>query len=463
MKDLLSSLVTKYDDYVEIRYHRRVSNAFKSQMGRVDVANHSVVSGVGVRVLKDGAWGFSATTDLDQRAILRAIEQAFQNASALSKARSGLAVILERGELARLDFVGEGYKELSELSAADKIAKVVETEKILKTQSSQISLASCRYSELLEEKVIATSDGALASLKIANPEFAVSAIASHKGEQVAAGRGAGVAGGWQCLFDHPTLDDYIDQTARLSVDLLKAKYPEAGEKTVILAPAVVGLLCHEAIGHTVEADFVKAGSVAQGKLGQRVASDLVTMVDSGCENIAGYAVGNFPFDDEGVLTQTTTIIDKGNLTSYLHNKESAHEFGTQPTGNARAWLYNDEPLIRMRNTYMRPGTSKLDDMINSIDDGYLIEGAGGGQADSNGEFMFGCSYVWRISKGKKVELLREATLSGMAFKVLESVDAVSEEFRWDLGTGYCGKGQPAKVDAGGPYVKCRINVGGRQA
>ena len=254
----------------------------------------------------------------------------------------------------------------------------------------------------------------------------------------------------------------MGETAKIAVDLLAAKYPEGGQKTVILSPAVVGLLCHEAIGHTVEADFVKAGSVAQGKIGQRVASDLVTMADSGNETIAGYAVGNLPFDDEGVETENTVIIDKGILRSYLHTRETAAEFGVQPKGNARAWLFNDEPLIRMRNTYLMPGTRHLADMIAEVDDGYLVEGAGSGQADANGEFMFGTGYVYRIKDGKKTELLREATLSGIAFDVLKTVDAVSQEFLWDLGTGYCGKGQAAKVDAGGPYVRCKITVGGEQ-
>jgi TldD protein len=462
MKNLLSSIVAKYDDYVELRYHRRISNAFKAQRGRVDVANHSVVAGIGVRVLHQGAWGFAATTSIDERSIQAAIEQALKSAKALSRVRKGAPIYLQRGELAKMDYVGPGYDELIQLSTADKLAKVVDTENLLKSQSSRIVTASCRYNEIFEEKIVCTSDGACASMKIANPEFSVGAIAENNGEQVSAGRGAGVAGGWQCLFGHPSLGQYIEDTAKLSVDLLSAKYPDAGLKRVILAPAVVGLLCHEAIGHTVEADFVKAGSIAQGKIGNDVASPLVTMVDSGCENLAGYAVGNFPFDDEGVVTQTTTIIDQGKLVSYLHNKESAAEFKVEPTGNARAWLYNDEPIIRMRNTYMLPGKSKLNDMITEMDDGYLIEGAGSGQADANGEFMFGCSHVWRIEDGKKVELLREATLSGLAFHVLSTVDAVSSEFQWDLGTGHCGKGQPAKVDAGGPYVRCQINVGGRK-
>ena len=162
-----------------------------------------------------------------------------------------------------------------------------------------------------------------------------------------------------------------------------------------------------------------------------------------------------------MLTRRVPIITAGVLTSFLHNRESAEEHGVRPTGNARAWSYKDEPIIRMRNTYLAPGTTPLAQMIEEMKDGYLIEGAGSGQADSNGEFMFGCSHVWQIKKGKKVALMRETTLSGIAFDVLKSIDAVSQEFRWDLGTGYCGKGQPAKVDAGGPFVRCLIHIGGR--
>jgi TldD protein len=463
MKQLLKSLVDKQSGYVELRWHKRISNQFLATKGRVDVANHGVTEGVGVRALVDGAWGFAATADVSEPAIRRTIEKAQANARLLAKVRGPRQTHLGAGRLSTEDFVGEGFLELSNLSIADKLGTVVNMEKQLAKSSHAMHTARVRYTEYLEEKAIVTSDGAACSLQISQPELSVSAIAERDGERSTANKGAGVAGGWQCLFKHPTLDGVVDDVAKTAVDLLSAKYPEGGKKTCILSPAVVGLLCHEAIGHTVEADFVKSGSIAQGKIGQKVASPLVTMADSGCETISGYAVGNLPFDDEGVKTENTIIIKDGILNSYLHNRESAAEFGVNPTGNARAWLFNDEPLIRMRNTYLMPGKQKLADMISGIDDGYLIEGAGSGQADSNGEFMFGSSHVWRIKSGKKTELLREATLSGIAFDVLGTVDAVSEEFLWDLGTGHCGKGQPAKVDAGGPYIRCQINVGGRQS
>jgi TldD protein len=116
----------------------------------------------------------------------------------------------------------------------------------------------------------------------------------------------------------------------------------------------------------------------------------------------------------------------------------------------------------MTNTYMEPGTSTLDEMIASTEDGYLLDGPRNGQADATGEFMFGVQEARRIRNGKLGELVKGVTISGIAFDVLASVDAVSDTFKWDLGSGYCGKGQPAKVDAGGPYVRCRAILGGQQ-
>lgn len=463
MKELLKLIASKQSSFVELRHHKRISNNFMATKGRVDIANHSVNEGVGVRAFLQGSWGFAATADCSEAGIQRAITQAQKNAMVLAMSKNSKDAPKRTGKLSTIDYVGPGFDELMGMKLDDKLGQIINFEKRLLNAAQPIHTATCRYNEIFEEKTIVTSDGAAASLKIAIPEVAMSAVAEKDGKTHSTGLGACVSGGWQCLFDHPTLNQVVENTAQKVVDLISAKHPEGGKKTCILAPAVVGLLCHEAIGHTVEADFVKAGSVAAGKIGKKVASDLVSMADTGMEQFSGWAVGNLPFDDEGVETETTMIIKDGIMTSYLHNRETAEEFGVEPTGNARAWLYNDEPIIRMRNTYFLPGETNLQTMIEGVDDGYLVEGAGSGQADSNGEFMFGSSWVWHIKNGKKVELLKEATLSGIAFDVLQTVDAVSEEFMWDLGTGHCGKGQPAKVDAGGPYIRCQINVGGQQA
>jgi TldD protein len=225
---------------------------------------------------------------------------------------------------------------------------------------------------------------------------------------------------------------------------------------------MVGLLSHEAIGHTVEADFVLSGSVVKGRIGEKVASELVTLVDSGKSDLADNAAGTIMVDDEGVAAERTAIIENGILKSFLHNRESAMTFGTASTGNARAFQYNDEPLIRMRNTFIEPGSDRLDDMIKETRHGYLVKGARNGQADANGEFMFGAEEAYLIENGEIRELMRGASISGNAFDALLSVDMVGDKFQYDIGTGYCGKYQPAKVDGGGPYVRCTAVIGGLQ-
>jgi TldD protein len=327
--------------------------------------------------------------------------------------------------------------------------------------SPRIQSAACAYTEIFEEKGIVTTDGAKAWTRLVRPELRITAVAEKDGELQRGFEAAGATGGWDCLFHLATAEQLTDKAARQAVDLLSAGYPEGGRKQVLLSPSLVGLLTHEAIGHTVEADFVMAGSCAAGRIGQSVASPLVTLCDSGLSEYYDGAGGTLQVDDEGVPAQRTVIIDEGRLVSFLHDRESAARFGVAPTGNARAWEYDDEPLIRMRNTYIAPGESTLDEMIAGIDDGYLLDGPANGQADSNGEFMFGTREARRIRGGKLGPLLRGVNISGTAFDVLRSVDAVGSEFRWNLGSGHCGKGQPAKVDAGGPWLRCRVVVGGR--
>lgn len=462
MKTLLKELIDKESGWVELRFHKRTQNNFAVQKGRVDSANSFVNSGVGVRVWENGSFGFCSTALLDKENILKAIEVAKKNAYELGSIRREKIPALNPWELAKGDFVCEGYLELMDMPLEAKLGHLMEMEQETLKRSSLIHTVGCSYKEIFEEKIIVTTDGAFASKKIAQPELRLNAQASKDGEHNVGHSSVGITGNWKDLFNHPTSKPIIEEVSVMAVDLLGAPKVEGGNHTVILSPSLVGLLAHEAVGHTVEADFVLAGSVAQGKIGQEVASSLVTLCDSGDSEYHPGATGTIAFDDEGVLTQKTKIITEGKLTSYLHNRESAAKFGVSPTGNARAWLYDDEPLIRMRNTYLEPGTQSLEEIIDSTEKGYLLIGAGGGQADATGEFMFGSSYAQEITNGKIGKKFKEVTLSGVAFDMLKTVDAVSSEFLWDLGSGYCGKGQPAKVDAGGPYVRAKMTLGGEQ-
>jgi TldD protein len=461
MRDFLKDIIKDESDFVELRYHENYVNSILAQKGRVDQSSTSTQTGVGVRVMHNGAWGYSSTSIVEDSAIKNSIEAARSAAKEMSEIKKEKVEALEQVELSQDEYVDEGYESLMEMPLSDKMEHTIQTEKALQGKHSSIHTASIRYSEIFENKSIVSTDGAYCTRKLVRPEFKTIAYAGKDGEQQIAGRGVGVTGGWDTLFGHPSCSDAIEETAQEAVDLLSAEHVNGGRKTVILSPSLVGLLCHEAIGHTVEADFVMAGSVAKGKIGERVGSDLVTICDSGLPSYKGRPGGYLPFDDEGVPCSETKIIENGILKNYLHDRESAQRFGVSPKGNSRAWGYADESLIRMTNTYFTPGNQSLDEIIAEVDDGLLVLGAGSGQADATGEFMFGSSCAYEIKNGKKGKMFKEVTLSGVAFDVLKTVDAVSNEFLWDLGSGYCGKGQPAKVDAGGPFIRCELMIGGR--
>jgi TldD protein len=460
--EVLEDALSGADGFVEARYHGKSTRAIGVEKGNIERSQFRQRSGVGIRVLERGAWGFASTGDLEPAAIRSAIDSARRAAVAGSAHKTEKIGELPPANLARGTFDLAGVDEVLGRSLEEKIAMASRFESTVRNAGSAISSATCGYNEIFAETPIVTTDGAAAEFRLVRPELRLQAVAERDGQLSSGFESVGTTGGWECLFRDGTGESFAEKAAKTAIDLLSAKRPEGGRATVILAPSIVGLLVHEAIGHTVEADFVQAGSVAAGRIGQRVASELVTLCDSGLSEFHDGAGGSIPVDDEGMITQNTAIIRDGILESYLHNRESAAKYGVAPTGNARAWEYSDQPLIRMRNTYLVPGQTPLEEIIASTKDGYLLDGPRNGQADATGEFMFGVQEAHRIRDGKLCELVRGVTISGIAFDVMQTVDAVSNEFRWDLGSGYCGKGQPAKVDAGGPYIRCQAVLGGEQ-
>ena len=462
MREILKAAVSDARNWTELRVHNRRALQIAVRKGEVESAAFRKNYGVGVRVLVNGTWGFSSTDRLNRDGIAAAIREATLSAEMSSAGRREKIERLADCDLAVGDFKTGDAEEVASHSIEEKTTLVVDTERRTRELSSSIRSAMCRYSELIDEKWIVSSEGADAHIEDAKLEFVVSAVAGD-GEDMQVGfQGVGVTGGWSDLFARWTPERLSEHAGKIAVDLLSAPYAPGGSATVVLNPELVGLLAHEAIGHTVEADFVLSGSAAADLMGKKVASELVTLVDSGPALIGDKSAGGVVLvDDEGVPAGRTVVIENGVLKSYLHDRETAARFGVAPTGNARAWQYDDEPLIRMRNTYIEPGESSYEDLIASVDDGFLLRGAGSGQADANAEFMFGVQEAYEIKNGTVGRLLRGATISGDAFDVLKSVDMLSSDFEWAIGNGYCGKGQAAKVDGGGPYVRCKLLLGGR--
>ena len=464
MQKLLEGIVAGSTDWIELRYQSRSSRRIVARNGQLEESSSNLLAGLGVRSLVDGVFGFASTTDLSEEGIRRAVAAAQAAAKTSAGAKKKRIKGLADAKLAVGTFPVSTDDPLDNHPLEEKLDLVMRLDERVRGGGEDIVSSMVAYSELQDEKIMVTSDGASAHVFDSKPDLMVLAVAGKNGDQTMGYDSLGITGGWSDLFALVSGDEVADRAIRLAVDQLSAPHAAGGTSVVVLHPSLVGILCHEAIGHTVEADIVLGGAVTSDKIGKVVGSELVTLCDSGATEFAPHAVGILPVDDEGVLTQRTVLIENGVLRSFLHNRETAAHYDVSPTGNARAYVYSDDPLIRMRNTYIEPGDTSLEELLGGVKDGYYLRGLGmSGQADSNAEFMFGVQEARRVVDGKVGEMVRGATISGNAFDVLKSVDAVGADFAWDHSAGACGKGQAAKVDAGGPHLRCTLTIGGRQA
>jgi TldD protein len=281
-------------------------------------------------------------------------------------------------------------------------------------------------------------------------------------EQGNAGGGGRVAYGW--FLDEDRALGYAREAVREALVNLDAVPAPAGTMTVVLGPGWPGILLHEAIGHGLEGDFNRKGTSAfSGRLGERVASPLCTVVDDGT---LAHRRGSLNVDDEGTPTQCTTLIERGVLKGYLQDKLNARLMKVAPTGNGRRESYAHLPLPRMTNTYLLPGEHEPAEIIASVERGLYAVNFGGGQVDiTSGKFVFSASEAYLIENGRVTRPVKGATLIGNGPDVLTKVSMVGNDLQLDAGVGTCGKeGQSVPVGVGQPTLKVEaLTVGGTQA
>jgi TldD protein len=353
-------------------------------------------------------------------------------------------------------FSNLGKDPISDHGFEERVKLALEMDKLMQESDERIKGTISLLSVPSNHRYILNSDGTDVELRDTRPQFFIRAVAAEGGKMMPHMTARGITGGWE-VYQRDSLAKAAEEAVEISTKLLDAPLAKGGKHTVVMEPSVVGLICHEAIGHTVEADLVAAGSAAKGTIGEKVASEHVTMIDSGEET---EGAGWLAVDDAGVPAGKTVIIDKGVMKSYLHSRSSAHEFEAEPTGNERAQEYDVEPLIRMRNTYLAPGDFSREELIEDIKFGYLLSFPGGGQADSTAEFMFSVPEAYEIVNGSVTQLVKNVTITGNAYEVLSSVDGVGKDWKLDMGAGACGKGQFAKVDGGGGLTRATAIVSG---
>ncbi len=431
----------------------------------VTILNGSLVAnvrnentGVSCRVYSNGVYGFSSTAEYSDSAVDAVLKAASENAAFMAT-HAGK----NKGALPSLsDGASRTIYDLTDVEQKTYIDFAMEIDDYIKDKYPDLLSRAVSVRADSMEKLIAVSNGFDSHSVM--PRSYVYVFLTAQTPDGTPVEMYDVFGGGD-TFDRNFLkpSDCFEKIDRLYIRIkekCEGVYPEAGEKTVILGGILSGMLAHEAVGHTVEADLVLGGSVAAHSLGKRVASELVTMIDYAHTAFGKPVPLPIYADDEGTKTEDAVLIRDGILTGYMTSRETAEHFGMMPTGNARAYLFSDEPLIRMRNTAILPGTSKLEEMIASVDDGYYFLDTNNGQADTTGEFMFGVTGGYEIKNGKLGRALLDTTISGVAFEMLKTVDMVSDELIW-ASSGVCGKKQPMPVGMGGPALRCKVTIGGK--
>jgi TldD protein len=347
---------------------------------------------------------------------------------------------------------------LSDQEKIDLLRKVdTETRKL----DARIEEVIVSLSGVHETVLIANHNGSLAADIRPLVRMNVTVIIAENGKREQGSMGGGTRGDYGYFMDEERAINYGKEAVRLALVNLNAIDAPAGNMTVVLGSGWPGILLHEAIGHGLESDFNRKGTSAfSGRVGQRVASDLCTIVDDG--TLQGRR-GSLSIDDEGTPSENTVLIENGILKGYMQDQMNARLMGVKSTGNGRRESYAYLPLPRMTNTYMLPGQHDPEEIIRSVKKGLYAKNFGGGQVDiTSGKFVFSTSEAYLIEDGKITRPVKGATLIGNGPDVLTKVSMVGTDLALDSGVGTCGKeGQSVPVGVGQPTLKIDgLTVGG---
>jgi TldD protein len=454
---LLTIALSQGGDDADLYFEYRAGASYGYEDEKVKAVGRGITLGLGVRVVKGDATGYAYCEELSEAAMSEAARTAAQIAAGGKsvtpvEVRPFAIPAFYPVEFASIDTLPENKLEL--LRRADRAARAFD---------ARIAKVSCSFVEELREILIITASGKLVRDRQPLLRFGVSAIAEQDGKRQGGSGGGGGRFGLEYFVAHPP-EEHGREAARVAIAMLHAVDAPAGEMEVVLAPADSGILLHEAIGHGLEADFNRKGtSNYTGRIGQRVASDLCTVVDDGT---IGHSRGAINVDDEGNPGQKNTLIENGILRDYMHDAISSRHYKREPSGNGRRESFRSNPLPRMTNTLLVGGKSDPEEILRSVKRGVFAKRFSGGQVNiSNGDFVFSLTEGYLIEDGKITAPLKGVNLIGNGPDVLTKVAMLGNDFELSDGIWTCGKdGQSVPVGVGTPTVKISaITVGGTKA
>jgi TldD protein len=445
-----SHKVDDCDLYFQITRHE----GWSLEEGIVKSGSFNIEQGVGVRAISGEKTAFAYSDEIS----LNALQDAARATRAIAAAgQARRTKVVPRAAPVAL------YRDVDPIASLPSEAKVSLLEKLEKrcrALDPRITQVMASLGGEYEVVLIARADGAIAADVRPLVRLSVQVIAEQNGRRETGSSG----GGGRTDYAHFT-DEVLERYARQAVSQalvnLEARAAPAGTMTVVLGPGWPGVLLHEAIGHGLEGDFNRKGSSAfSGRLGQRVASPGVTVVDDG--TIPGRR-GSLSVDDEGTPTQRTVLIEDGVLRGYLQDSLNARLMKMPLTGNARRESFAHVTMPRMTNTYMLAGSHDPAEIIKSVPKGLYATNFGGGQVDiTNGKFVFSAAEAYLIENGKVTHPVKGATLIGNGPDALTRVTMIGNDLQLDPGIGTCGKeGQSVPVGVGQPTLKIEgLTVGG---
>ena len=454
---LLGKMAGKHIDHADIYFQYSRSESWSLEEGIVKSGSYSIDKGVGLRAVSGEKTGFAFSDDLSLDSLTNAAVSARGIAHGMGSSGGGLVSRSDQKAPALYDEVNP----LDSLSEADKIELLGQVEREARAQDPRVKEVIVNLTGEHDVVMVVRQDGTICADVRPLIRLNVMVVAEHNGRRERGSFGGGSRESYDYLVREGRALGYAREAVRQAIVNLESVDGPAGTMTVVLGPGWPGILLHEAIGHGLEGDFNRKGTSAfSGRIGERVASDLCTIVDDG--TIVNRR-GSLSIDDEGTRSQNTVLIEKGVLKGYMQDLTNARLMGHNPTGNGRRESYAHLPMPRMTNTYMLPGESEHEEIIESVKDGLYAVQFGGGQVDiTSGNFVFSATEAYLIENGKVTSPVKGATLIGNGPDVLTRVSMVGNNMELDSGVGVCGKnGQAVPVGVGQPTLRIDgITVGG---
>jgi TldD protein len=425
--------------------------------GRIEQLSTGRSRGAGIRVIRGESTGFAHTADVSEAGLLAAARAA---AEAASHGEAGVRTVALVERSTRV--VNPVDVDPAKVGKAAKVELLRRVDEAARSAGSAIAQVSAGYSDGRTRILIANSDGLLARDERVRTLMRVSAVANGDTGMQTGFDSVGHTMGFE-LFDKISVEEVARTAARRALTKLKARPAPSGSLPVVIKAGSGGVLFHEACGHGLEADLVSKGaSVYRGKVGELVASPLVTLVDDGTMT---HEWGAISIDDEGHPSQYNVLIQDGVLTDYMWDFLRARKEGRLQSGNGRRQSYKDLPMVRMTNTYVLNGQEEPDDIIRDTSHGVYVAHLGGGSVNTaTGDFVFGMTEAYMIENGEITEPLREGNLIGNGPQVLRDIDRLGNDFAMG-NPGTCGKdGQGVPVGDGQPTLRvASLTVGGTAA